>query len=84
VAKCNSCEAEIEWAESATTGKPVPLNVGATPDGSLAVVNGKAHAYTLEDLALKRDRRTSHFATCPDADDWRKPDAGVRRARGKR
>ncbi len=84
MASCNSCGAAIEWAESATTGKSVPIDLEPTKDGTLAVVNGKAHAYTLEDLALKRERRTSHFATCPDAADWRKPDAGVRRSRGGR
>lgn len=71
MANCKSCGAEIEWVEGERTGKPMPLDVGAKPDGNLVVVNGKARAFTAEDGKLHRERRTSHFATCPDAKEWR-------------
>jgi hypothetical protein len=73
VATCRSCGAQIEWATSERTNKPIPLNVGADPRGNLAVVAGKAHAYGPEDARLIRERRTSHFATCVDAERWRGP-----------
>lgn len=51
---CNSCGAEIEWATSETTGKPVPLEVAknanqgdlfrkpdAPPDASAGGLRGK-------------------------------------------
>jgi hypothetical protein len=72
---CRSCGAEIEWVET-MSGKSMPLDVGEAPSearhGVFAVVAGKARTYTDADRKLARERRTSHFATCPDASDWRK------------
>ena len=73
MANCRSCNADIEWAEWAESGKPVPLDVGAKPNGNLVVIGGKVRRYAPEDAKLARDRRVSHFATCPDRDQWRKP-----------
>lgn len=69
---CRSCGADIEWAEWQDSGKAVPLDVGAVANGNLALVGGKVHRYTADDAKLARDRRVSHFATCVDADRWRK------------
>ena len=71
MATCRSCDAPIEWAEWADSGKPVPLDVGAVANGNLALVAGKVHRYSADDARLARDRRVSHFATCPDAKTWR-------------
>lgn len=71
MASCRSCGAAIEWATSETTGKPVPLDVAPAPKGNLALVAGKAHRYGDEDAKVHRERRVSHFATCPQADSWR-------------
>lgn len=73
MASCRSCSAEIEWATWANSGKAVPLDVGPAPAGNLAVVAGKVHHFTAEDERLGRERRVSHFATCADAGQWRKP-----------
>lgn len=72
MASCRSCNDPIEWAEWADSGKAVPLDPGAKPNGNLAVVAGKVHRYTDEDARLGRDRRISHFATCADAASWRR------------
>ncbi len=72
MATCKSCDAPIEWATSATTGKAMPLDVGDTPNGNLVVVQGSVRAFTAEDERLHRVRRTSHFATCPQAGKWRR------------
>lgn len=72
MANCRSCSAEIIWSTSATTGKAIPLDAQPVADGNLALVGGTAHAYTAEDERLKRERFKSHFATCADADSWRK------------
>lgn len=72
MASCRSCNADIEWATWADSGKAIPLDVGAAPNGNLALVAGKVHRFTAEDEKLERDRRVSHFATCPDAKGWRK------------
>lgn len=71
MATCRSCGADIEWVTSATTGRPMPVDVGPASKGNLAVVSGRAHAYSKTDEGLHRERRVSHFATCPDAGDWR-------------
>ena len=71
MASCKSCDAPIEWCESATTGKAIPLDREPALAGNLVIVHGKALSYTDEDARLGRARRTSHFATCPDAQRWR-------------
>ena len=72
MATCRSCGASMEWAEWADSGKAVPLDPGHVATGNLVVVNGKVRHFTAEDERLGRDRRISHFATCPDAPEWRK------------
>lgn len=79
MANCKSCGAEIEWARHAKTGKMWPLDVTRdsrgnqieTPGGNLAVMAGLVKTYEPADKKLARDRRTSHFATCPHAGQWR-------------
>lgn len=51
----------------------MPIDADPTPNGNLSLVSGVARAYSAEDTKLHRDRHTSHFATCPDARDWRQP-----------
>jgi hypothetical protein len=75
VASCRSCNAEIEWFTWADSGRAVPLDARPAPadaKNALAVIGGgKVRRYTVEDARLGRDRRIPHFATCPDAKDWR-------------
>ena len=71
MANRRSCNADIEWAEWADSRKALPLDVGAKPNGTPALVSGKVHRYGPADEKLGRERRISHFATCPDAKDWR-------------
>lgn len=75
MANCKSCGRSIEWATSETTGKWIPIDAEPTVDGNLVVVKGVARVFTPEDKRLCRDRRTSHFATCPDANDHRRRSA---------
>lgn len=78
-AQCKSCSAEIEWAVWDRSGKSVPLDVTRdargnrieTPNGNLAVAAGKVHFYGPDDSKLARDRRASHFVTCPQSGQWR-------------
>lgn len=72
MASCRSCNADIEWATWSDSGKAVPLDIGAVPNGNLALVAGKVHRYGPDDERLARARRVSHFATCPQAQSWRK------------
>lgn len=67
-ATCKSCSAPIEWAKSARTGKAMPLDLEPTAHGNLVVIDGVAHPAPAD---TGRERRTSHFATCPQATSWR-------------
>lgn len=61
MAECKSCKAQIIWAET-DKGKKIPLDVKAE---KRFIIKGC--------VALIVDTYTSHFATCPDADKFRKP-----------
>ena len=81
---CRSCQAPVVWAITAKTGSKIPLDPHTSPSGTIAVIGTShvtgqplAHVFTQADLALARAHGTpalftSHFATCPQADAWRK------------
>jgi len=60
VANCKSCGAEIVWVKT-NAGKNHPVN--AEPEKRIILLDGGAQVM---------DAYTSHFATCPDADKFRK------------
>lgn len=80
---CRSCTAPIVWA-STSDGNAMPVDADPTPPGTV-VFTGRDHIDTgihrPEVVVLTQDdlftdptsRHTSHFATCPDADTWRRP-----------
>lgn len=57
---CSSCGAPIIWAES-KAGKPTPLD--AKPESRFIFIEG---------VAQQIMTYTSHFATCPNADQHRR------------
>lgn len=78
---CASCGAAIIWAVT-TKGKAMPVDALPVAGGTIRVASRR---YPLPPLATvvgaainlfddddTGDRHTSHFATCPDADEWRK------------
>lgn len=75
-ATCRSCGAAILWATS-PTGKRIPLDANPHPDGTVQL--DAAVARVLKDAELHYARSVavgptlylSHFATCPDAKQWR-------------
>lgn len=56
--KCRSCQADIHWIKSKKTGKPIPCD----PE-ILRIIT--------EDGRVEIGFRV-HFATCPQAKEWRK------------
>ena len=73
---CKSCGADIRW-EISDHGKRLPLDVEPVADGNLVIVAGVVAPYIPElnatmSSGAPRPRYVSHFATCPQADDWRK------------
>ncbi len=78
-ARCKTCGARIEWVKSALTGKPMPLDAAAVDDGNIVLREGRAVVFPLgghEEAGVVKSgvpRFRSHFSTCPDAADHRKP-----------
>lgn len=78
--RCRSCGAEIVWARS-QLGKRIPLDAEPTADGNVILrPDGAAIVLSGAGLAEARANRSgrvgtlhrSHFATCPQAGEWRK------------
>jgi hypothetical protein len=74
MSSCKSCGAQIEWVRT-ESGKAMPLDIDPVDDGNLVVVGGVASKWTpeLDAAGIPPPRRVSHFVTCPNAGDWRKP-----------
>lgn len=61
---CKSCGAQILWITTVTNGKRMPLDY----PGERRFVIGAADM-----TAAMRETYVSHFATCPQRDEHRKP-----------
>lgn len=81
---CKSCEAPIRWAVFEDKPGAFPLDPFPTVDGNISVVDWRpatnTRAIATPVCAIKPGPRavtsyryTSHFATCPDANEHRKP-----------
>ncbi len=64
---CKGCGAPIVWAVT-EHGKRIPLN---KPEKRFLLFAGTDTPH-VRDRALMTDTYTSHFATCPKADEFRK------------
>jgi hypothetical protein len=78
VSACRSCSAPIVWVGT-ERGKAMPLDAqpydGDDPSGLfvIRVVDGKALAIAVPPEAFAGEPLyRSHFATCPQADQWRR------------
>jgi hypothetical protein len=74
VSKCGSCRAPVVWVITAA-GRKMPVDAVPVDDGDFYA--GEDGRYTkvqpFGDAPEGVDRFTSHFVTCPDRDEWRKP-----------
>lgn len=82
VATCRSCDAPIVWALT-ENGKKMPVDADRNDsDGNvtLAEENGELLARVFPTPEARTEGQagyTSHFATCPNANEFRRPRAGV-------
>lgn len=67
VGTCRSCGAAIEWAVLRQSGRRMPFNAPIVPVRTYA--NRVDRLITVVDTTST----PSHFATCPQAAEWRKP-----------
>jgi hypothetical protein len=70
VAFCRSCNAVIEWHKT-PAGKNIPLDPDPHPQGNLTFDDALRVVYMRPGSKPKMYR--SHFATCPNAAQHRKP-----------
>lgn len=90
IAACGSCNAAVIWAETAN-GRRMPVDAVPVPHGGNVELSprpgGGATAVVLSAVEAGRVQgslfpdtsrvlRCSHFVTCPQADTWRKQQAG--------
>jgi len=78
-AKCKSCDAPIRWVILGETGKRMPLDPQANLDGNVWVVEWEDGTPVVAVASAERPipsgepmRYTSHFATCPNANEHRR------------
>lgn len=72
--KCRSCGAPVIWART-PAGKRIPLDLTPTDDGNV-LLDDHGTATVMGGLAVWPPgayRWTSHFASCPQAADHRRP-----------
>lgn len=76
--RCRTCRARIVWVKTAA-GKQMPIDVDPTVRGNIALDDGVAEVLSLASAEAAKHRGVplyiSHFATCPDAKDFRKEKA---------
>lgn len=74
MSKCRSCQAKIRWVKMEPNGKPMPVDDEPSEKGNIALVGGKGHVLLAGAIAMYTGPLfLSHYASCPDAKDWRKP-----------
>lgn len=78
---CSSCPAQIIWASTTATGRPMPVDAEPHEDGTVLLHprDGRgplAEVVPVGSQTLLGDvepLRQSHFSTCPQADEHRRP-----------
>ena len=68
---CRSCRARIRFVPT-VTDRLMPLDAEPNPDGNVEIHDG--HAVVLEQPTIfdTGERWMPHWASCPDAEQWRK------------
>ena len=76
---CYSCKAPIQWATSTKSGKLVPVDAEASPEGTVLLTEreGLMWATTLSKTAALSVPKgqllfINHFVTCPSREQHRK------------
>jgi hypothetical protein len=69
---CRGCGALVHWVRT-VHGRYMPVDFGRADGGTIRVSGGTAHV-----VGPLYGRRTSHFATCPAAAEFRRKKSGKR------
>lgn len=70
--RCRFCRAPIYWTRT-TSGRPMAVNAAPDPNGGLLLSDrdGVLLAQVVPASMGSTVRHRPHFATCPNAKDWR-------------
>lgn len=68
-APCRSCGQTVLWVNT-SNGRRMPLDAQPSPKGNLVIVGDVA--YKAGPTDINKPLYLSHFATCPQAGNWRK------------
>lgn len=73
--RCRSCKAPIRWVVMAASNKSMPLDYDPSPAGTVRIDMGSGFGLVVRASAVTPDETlyTSHFATCPNAGQHRRP-----------
>lgn len=73
ITRCRACEAEIFFAKT-ERGKWIPIDAKPNLDGNLEIIAGGSPilALPVAPLLPPAKRYKSHFATCPNAGQFRR------------
>ena len=77
---CRSCSAEIVWLRIRPGGRRMPVDLEPSPAGNILADLSAAGGVVLSAAALRVVKEetpdeplyVSHFATCPQAGEWRR------------
>lgn len=76
IVKCRSCQADIMFVRSASTGNFMVIDATPRENGNVAIIDGAAHVLRgdlfEQMMPLGTARYVDHHATCPEAAKWRK------------
>jgi hypothetical protein len=79
--RCSTCKARVRWAIMSDSGRPIPLDYEPVENGNIQLAAARVRGGAPIAVIVPEDRReklkgslyVAHFATCPDANEHRRP-----------
>lgn len=86
--RCRSCDEPIFFALSVTSQRPMPIDAVPVDHGNVVVRPGKRSPQLYAKIDTSKahegeERYTSHFATCAQADHWRRELSAPKKEEGE-
>lgn len=74
---CSSCQAPIFWRSNTATGKGIPIDRDPVEGGRVVLVGDRQCRFLTKGESADVSTYASHFATCANRDQHRKPKTGA-------
>ncbi len=73
ITTCKGCNREILWLTNVNTKKTSPIDFRPSVDGNILILEDEeTYRIIKKDEVFHGELHTSHFATCPNASDFRR------------